>query len=79
MKKAANSAARSSGVVAKERPGALKNHDHVHAANCGHKSYVHGNHIDYQCEDGHFHFAEYGKTYECTGPSAQILPFPKKK
>ena len=79
MKKASNSATTGTTQAApKVRAGYLKNHDHVHATNCGHKSYVHGNHVDYECE-GHYHYVENGMTYECTGPNAKELPFPKKK
>jgi hypothetical protein len=61
----------------KEIPGWIKTHEHVHAANCGHKSYVHGDHIDYE-HDGHYHYVINGKTYECTGPNAKVLPLNKK-
>ncbi len=61
-------------------PGEVKNHEHIHAANCGHKSYVHGNHVDYE-HDGHFHYYHDGKTFKCDGPfagkTAKVLPFKK--
>lgn len=80
MKKAGNAAPKMSSLQPQksEKPGWLKSHEHIHAANCGHKSYVHGNHIDYDC-DGHFHYVENGRTYECMGPNAKVLPFPHKK
>ncbi len=62
--------------------GEVKGHEHIHAANCGHKSYVHGSHIDYE-HDGHFHYYLNGRTFECEGPFAgkkdgKVLPFKKK-
>lgn len=63
--------------LSKARPGWLKDFNHIHAANCGHKSYVHGNHVDYEM-DGKYHFVENGRTYVCDGPNAKVLPFPKK-
>ena len=68
--------------VEEELPGLLKDHEHVHAANCGHKSYVHGNHIDYE-HDGHYHYFLDGKAYECEGPfskkPAAVIPISGKK
>lgn len=64
--------------AAKDLPGRIKDHEHIHAANCGHRSYVHGDHIDYE-HDGHFHYVKDGKTYDCPGPSAKVLPFAKAK
>lgn len=50
---------------------ALKGHDnHIHAANCGHKSYVHAGHVCYE-HDGHFHYNHNGHVHECAGPFAQ--------
>ena len=60
-----------------ELPGLVKNHDHVHASNCGHKSFVHGNHIDYECE-GHYHYTLGDKTYECDGPNVSLTGLPLK-
>jgi len=79
LKKASNtsSASAQNAPAVKVRPGFLKGFTHIHAANCGHKSYVHGNHVDYEMS-GKFHFVENGYTYECSGPNAKILPFPKK-
>lgn len=65
-------------ALTKLRPGWIKDFTHTHAANCGHKSYVHGNHIDYEV-NGKFHVVENGKTYYCDGPNAKVIPFPKKQ
>jgi hypothetical protein len=62
--------------VVKTPPGWISIHEHIHASNCGHKSYVHGDHIDYE-HDGHYHYVINGKTYDCPGPNAKILPFNK--
>ena len=60
----------------KDLPGRINNHEHIHATNCGHRSVVHGSHIDYE-HDGHYHYVVDGKTYECTGPDAKVMPFGK--
>jgi hypothetical protein len=80
MKKAAAAAAKNAAPQAKrELAGFIRDHEHVHAANCGHKSYVHGDHIDYE-HDGHFHYVLDGRTYPCDGPkAAQVLNFPGNK
>lgn len=49
---------------------AVAGHEHLHAANCGHKSYVHAGHICYE-HDGHFHFMHDGHAHDCPGPKAQ--------
>lgn len=64
-------------------PGEIKNHEHIHAANCGHPSFVHGDHIDY-LHDGHHHYYWEGKTFHCEGPTAskkmgQVIPLNRKK
>ena len=48
---------------------ALEGHDHIHAANCGHKSYVHAGHVCYE-HDGHFHYTHDGHAHACAGPFA---------
>lgn len=52
-----------------EFTGEVKEHEHIHAANCGHPSFVHGDHVDY-LHDGHYHYYLDGKTYDCEGPKA---------
>jgi hypothetical protein len=42
-------------------------HDHIHAANCGHKSFVHNGHICFE-HDGHYHFMHEDHAHECPGP-----------
>jgi hypothetical protein len=85
MKKAALA---KKGMVEKSYPNEVSNHEHIHAANCGHKSYVHGEHIDFE-HDGHFHYYLKGKTFKCEGPFAKpnkagtnntnnVVPFKKK-
>jgi hypothetical protein len=46
---------------------AISGHDHIHAANCGHKNYVHAGHICYE-HDGHFHYMHNGHAHACAGP-----------
>lgn len=71
-------------VPVNDNPDRLRNHDHIHAANCGHRSLVHGDHIDYLHED-HYHYVKDGMTFKCDGPnsapsrSATILPFVASK
>lgn len=48
----------------------LSGHDHIHAANCGHKSFVHDGHICYQ-HDGHYHYMHNGHSHACSGPTAK--------
>ena len=78
MKKAAAQAKTNANTAkpGKELPGKIANHEHIHATNCGHRSFVHGNHVDYE-HDGHYHYVVDGKTYECTGPDAKVMPFAK--
>ncbi len=55
---------------------AVAGHDHIHAANCGHKSYVHAGHICYEHEN-HFHYMHDGHSHECAGPFVQqTIPRP---
>lgn len=49
---------------------AVGGHEHLHAANCGHKSYVHAGHICYE-HDNHFHYMHDGHAHECAGPFVQ--------
>ena len=49
---------------------AVAGHEHLHAANCGHKSYVHAGHVCYE-HDGHFHYMHDGHAHACPGPKAQ--------
>ncbi len=49
---------------------AVPGHEHLHAANCGHRSYVHAGHICYEHE-GHFHFMHDGHAHDCPGPKVQ--------
>ncbi len=42
---------------------------HIHAANCGHKSYVHAGHICYET-NGKFHVMHDTHAHECAGPHA---------
>jgi hypothetical protein len=51
-------------------PHAVAGHEHLHAANCGHKSYVHAGHICYEHEN-HFHYMHDGHAHECPGPFVQ--------
>src|SRR3954469_9177142 len=51
---------------------AVAGHEHLHAANCGHKSYVHAGHICYEHE-GHFHYMHDGHAHECPGPKVQPM------
>gem|GEM_PF-4241075 len=51
----------------------LEGHDHIHAANCGHKSYVHAGHVCYE-HDGHFHYMHNGHSHSCPGPFAKTQP-----
>ena len=55
----------------------LGGHEHIHSALCGHKSYVHGDHVDY-FHDGHYHFVVDGVTYPCGGPGTAAPVLPKK-
>jgi len=78
VKKASNAATKTTTAAEpKVVPGFLNGHEHIHAANCGHKSYVHGDHIDFE-HDGHFHYVMNGKTYDCKGPNAKVIPLGKK-
>lgn len=52
-------------------------HEHIHAANCGHKSYVHGDHVCYE-HDGHFHYTHDGHAHACEGPHAGKNKAPAK-
>lgn len=55
---------------------ALKGHDtHIHAANCGHKSFVHNGHICYE-HDGHYHYNHAGHVHACEGPFATNVKRP---
>jgi hypothetical protein len=74
--KAANAAVATPNT--KLSPDRLRDHDHIHAANCGHKSFVHGDHIDYQHE-GHYHYVQNGQTFMCNGPDAKVLQFDTTK
>lgn len=76
------------GIVQTTYPNEVKNHEHIHASNCGHKSFVHNDHIDFE-HDGHFHYYLDGKTFKCEGPKAsaptttnagpaKVVPFKKK-
>lgn len=58
------------GVVVEKCEHAVAGHEHLHATNCGHKSYVHAGHICYE-HDGHFHYMHDGHAHECAGPKAQ--------
>ncbi len=50
----------------------LKNHQHVHGKNCGHKTVEHGDHVDY-VHDGHFHRLHGKHVDECKGPEGVKL------
>jgi hypothetical protein len=45
-------------------------HDHIHAVNCGHKSYVHAGHVCYE-HDGHYHYMHGDHAHACAGPFAK--------
>ncbi len=47
----------------------ISGHDHIHAANCGHKSFVHDGHICY-LHDNHYHYNHNGHSHACSGPKA---------
>lgn len=49
----------------------VSGHEHIHAANCGHKSFIHGDHICFQ-HDGHYHYMHDGHAHECSGPNATV-------
>lgn len=49
---------------------------HLHAANCGHKSYVHAGHICYE-DAGKFYSMHEGHAHTCAGPFVQqVTPRP---
>lgn len=56
---------------------AVKGHEHLHAANCGHKSYVHAGHVCYEHE-GHYHYMHDGHAHDCAGPFVQQAARPVK-
>lgn len=57
----------------------IDGHEHIHSSNCGHKSYVHEDHVCYQHEN-HFHYMHDGHVHECDGPTpAKVIQLPVKR
>ncbi|MBY0370417.1 hypothetical protein K2X33_07005, partial [bacterium] len=69
MKKSANATTTVNQPMEQKCELMIRGHEHIHAANCGHKSFVHGDHICYQ-HDGHFHYSHDGHSHQCEGPHA---------
>jgi hypothetical protein len=71
MKSASRSSGSTSQPLLEKCALAVGGHDHLHAANCGHKSYVHAGHICFE-HDGHYHYMHDGHSHECAGPFAGV-------
>lgn len=79
MKKAATAKATTTETSSRCTLKKVENGEHLHASNCGHKSYVHNDHICYQ-QGSTFHYMHDGHTHECTGPTpAAVIPLNRKK